>query len=969
IAMDEQECLESLLIGAVKRTNTGQVSSSILKQYQHLKDGGVWFPGWSVKHGYSEPWGVLKPITAKPDKSGKLRKYETPPKWPWLDIPVFLPQPTPALEKRIRARQGNLNPHLPWDEWLMASDTPLAVVEGAKKAMAVLAQGLPCIGIYSMWAFSDKHYDGNKAVKTLKPEFKPFAESRKEIYFIADNDTGDKQRRLCELAVMSLSQLLGELDCDLKVIDYAADYCEKGIDDAIAAAENLGESGYSILCSLVKKSQDSVSWLQYRKANRRHFKPDYYLNEKYLSWPSIQQELTETERIVGIKSAKGTGKTEVITKLVAENKAKRKQTILITHRESLSRANGRRCGLPYWRDSRRELLRYGFALCIDSVRKFSEFGFYPEVYTGQDVVIDEIDQVIKHLLESSTCREHRVQIFEDFKKLLQVCDRLFVLDADLSANSLQLLEDLSGKKSMVFENRWMGNGYPIEIDSSSNPYNLVGDALQQAANGSKLLILCDSMKAKSKYGTTCLESLFKAKFPDLRVLRIDSSSLADPYSDAYGCLSGLNTNLQKYDVVIASPSIGTGVSIDLRGHFDCCYAILWGVLSPSGNRQFLARLRDTSVPRKVWTARMGLSGYGNGSDRPEILAAVNTRKFNATLRRLGMSNVWETDGDRLCSEYTAAFYRIAALRNYERYHYRELFRSGLQLEGCEISGFIYSHQYEKRELLDLIAENREVVYCSARQREIEAEDISEKQFKQLEKADTLDLDEQAKLSRFKRKSKYCIDVTDELIEADDKGLYGRLRLLYLMRLTQKSDVVDKEKLDKKKEGTVFLPDIGRGLFKLRISLFEHLGLGHFLVDSENDADIYSNDDELVQKVAKCCRDNYQSIRNIFNTKIDLGGSDIRIISHMLKRCVGVGLRYESLSKGSGYRPRRYASALIPALYHDIMAAWRKRDEEKDKQPAEPKASSSEPGEGDRHVPEFVQLDFIRQREVSIYTHS
>lgn len=63
-------------------------------------------------------------------------------------------------------------------------------------------------------------------------------------------------------------------------------------------------------------------------------------------------------------------------------------------------------------------------------------------------------------------------------------------------------------------------------------------------------------------------SSFCRKFPHLRILRIDSESVADPSHTAFGCIAHLNEILTQYDLVIASPSLETGVSINIRGHFD-----------------------------------------------------------------------------------------------------------------------------------------------------------------------------------------------------------------------------------------------------------------------------------------------------------------------------------------------------------------------------------------------------------------
>lgn len=88
---------------------------------------------------------------------------------------------------------------------------------------------------------------------------------------------------------------------------------------------------------------------------------------------------------------------------------------------------------------------------------------------------------------------------------------------------------------------------------------------------------CSAQKAKSKWGTQALEERFRHKFPHLRILRIDSESVADPSHAAFGCIAHLNEILTQYDLVIASPSLETGVSIDIRGHFDGVWGIFQGV--------------------------------------------------------------------------------------------------------------------------------------------------------------------------------------------------------------------------------------------------------------------------------------------------------------------------------------------------------------------------------------------------------
>jgi primosomal protein N' len=65
-------------------------------------------------------------------------------------------------------------------------------------------------------------------------------------------------------------------------------------------------------------------------------------------------------------------------------------------------------------------------------------------------------------------------------------------------------------------------------------------------------------KGKVKWGTQNLENYLLKLFPELRILRIDAESIADPNHPAFACVDKLNEGLPLYDVAIASPSIETG---------------------------------------------------------------------------------------------------------------------------------------------------------------------------------------------------------------------------------------------------------------------------------------------------------------------------------------------------------------------------------------------------------------------------
>lgn len=76
-------------------------------------------------------------------------------------------------------------------------------------------------------------------------------------------------------------------------------------------------------------------------------------------------------------------------------------------------------------------LRIGF--CVDSLLWFN-----PNDFAGCDLVLDEVVQVIRHLLTSSTCAKDgkRPALLARLRELVRVARRVIVADADLDNATL-----------------------------------------------------------------------------------------------------------------------------------------------------------------------------------------------------------------------------------------------------------------------------------------------------------------------------------------------------------------------------------------------------------------------------------------------------------------------------------------------------------------------------------------------------
>ncbi len=131
-------------------------------------------------------------------------------------------------------------------------------------------------------------------------------------------------------------------------------------------------------------------------------KHERYLTEELVP-PSDAQ-------IIGIKSAKGTGKTQWLTEQVSFALAAGQRSLVATHRIQLAKELCHRFGIDHIEEIRSSQTGgiLGYGVCIDSLHPKSQARFNPTDWEKALVILDECEQVIWHLLNSpSTLQEDR----------------------------------------------------------------------------------------------------------------------------------------------------------------------------------------------------------------------------------------------------------------------------------------------------------------------------------------------------------------------------------------------------------------------------------------------------------------------------------------------------------------------------------------------------------------------------------
>ncbi len=915
----------------LERTNTGRLASKWLKSYGHVEDGGWWCSGLDPLNDWQPMlWGCFKPNLPRWEKpqgfgsQGKEKrvKYEHPPKTQTRAFFLAVPDHVweQVAERYSKPISEEDRQHSFW-WWAWKYNVPTIIIEGAKKAGCLLSCGYAAIALPGIWNGRRKATDTEP--EALIPELQHFATLGREVHFCFDYETKWKTRIDVENAITKTGRLFKQSGCEVKVIQLPGS--QKGADDFIVA------QGSEAFEEVYNKSLDFEVW-QAKRLSQLNHPVKQIVNRRYLG----DIDIPSSAKLIGLKSPKGTGKTESFINLVDQALSESRRVLLIGHRVQLVQAICDRLGLPYVTElkSAEEGATLGFGLCIDSMHPNSQARFSAGDWKDALVLIDESEQVFQHLLNSNTdVRTHRVEVISQIKQLFQnviASDRgqIVLSDADLSDVSIDFVKGLAGVdvQPWIMLNRYLPK-QGCKIHSYEKPQDNYQKLIETIEEDTRVFISVDGQKAKSKWGTQAIETDLRNRFPSKKVLRIDSETVSNPNHSAYGCVSELNSILGKYDIVIASPSLETGVSIDLRGHFGAVFDFALGVSPADAVRQRLFRVRE-GVDRHIYIAECGLNRVGNGSSSVKSLLASQHRvaKENISLLTRAGMEFDAVGGVNVDTTALNTWAKMAARVNAGMSVYRETVLQGLREEGHTIIQVA-----EAGGNADSLKASRDENYqqeCAAIQ---SSEDISEIEFKRLTKRKSKTKGERYRERKYELKQRYQVDVTNELIELDDDGWYPQLKMHYYLTLGREFlRGRDKRAAESTfHEGKSWLPDLNQSQLGTAISFLDKLGLLQLLNRSAEAHDRspdqeWSNVSEELKRMAQLAIHNRWQIRAVLGVTIREDYTPIQAVQKLLSK---LGLKLECLRKEGprGSQVRIYALQLPEDGREAVFQAWLERD--------------------------------------------
>ncbi|MCT7950622.1 DUF3854 domain-containing protein [Ancylothrix sp. C2] len=880
------------------RTNNGQISSAWLRRYAFIKWGGWWCSGLDPLNNWElMEWGCFKPNKPRQNKNRKPIKYEHPPLTPTR---LFCLRITLPIWQQIATRYNlslpkNITPSQDGEafgfwEWAVKNKLPIILCEGVKKAAALLTLGYAAIalpGITSGYRVT-KDPQGKILSRQLIPELAFFTQLSPTFYICFDYETQPKTIKAVNNAITHLGQLLEQQNCPVKVINLPG--TEKGVDEFIV------ERGKLAFENIYAQSLDLETHLAKSKPHSQlTYPPSLTLQQRYLGKLPFPKS-----GLVGIKSPKGTGKTTALLEPVQQAKKTKRPVLLLTHRIQLGRFLCDKIGVKWIKNDllKKPLstLPNSLGLCLDSVWKLN-----PADWQGAIVILDEFEQSLWHLLNSNTCKEKRVKLLKTFQNLISTVLKtgglIIAQDADLSDLSLDYLKSLSTQKiePWVVVNEWKPQtGWNIDFYESPNPTPLIHQLEQDLMAGLKCYVTTDSRSGRyscetiERYIKQRLE-IFQKRYP--KTLVISSHTINTPNHEAMRFTEAINQKACKYEAVFVTPSLGTGISIDVA-HFDRVYGIFQGVIPDPEARQALARVRP-NVPRLIWCAKRGIGFIGSGSKNYRVLAEWYQLSSKENLALMNPFYQVDVDFPFVCDFiHLRCWAKLAARVNASISLYRQSMLEGLLSEGHQVNRITEASCTERIAALrkaflltkseDFPCQKKLILEIFKLQKQLEkqatnaknvkdqilklqqqiewrtaeaiagADDLSSFEYERLLAKRSLSDEERYQTHKHFLKQRYGVPVTPELKIRDDRGYYSQLLThYYLTHKNQYFQLRDQQEWNQqlqRGEGQVFLPDLEN--HTLKIEVLRALGAEKFLQPNrqfkETDPDLITLKDQAIK---------------------------------------------------------------------------------------------------------------------------
>lgn len=310
-----------------------------------------------------------------------------------------------------------------------------------------------------------------------------------------------------------------------------------------------------------------------------------------LDVPTDDRRLHEAS-IIMVKAPKGTGKTQWLAKYL-KSIPRQRSKLQVSHRQSLATVLSNELGLHCYLDDKEPHWRYSVSL--DSIELVAQCGY-------DVLVIDESEQVFRHFIGDTT-EANREAIFNVLVKLAWSARQVICLDADMTSELTgyvmsKLRRNFESDRVVAIFNEWQTDR-AIEIYEDKN--HLIAELITDIVDGKRVYIPVSELSLANKL-KSLLAGLVRTDGQKIDVLMLTGETNSEDRHKAF--FQNPNEEVKKYQVLIATSTLSTGVSIDVDW-FEAVYGIFSGsIYTYQDCDQAISRVRKCDTV-KVWIQNGG----------------------------------------------------------------------------------------------------------------------------------------------------------------------------------------------------------------------------------------------------------------------------------------------------------------------------------------------------------------------------
>ncbi|MCL1038363.1 hypothetical protein L2750_14610 [Shewanella submarina] len=239
--------------------------------------------------------------------------------------------------------------------------------------------------------------------------------------------------------------------------------------------------------------------------------------------------------------------------------------------------------------TRDEIAYRGLAVCLPSIAE-AKTGLSNLVSRSNVVIIDEVSQVIR-MCASKIDGLRNTIVFQKLVEMIRNADQVLVLDADADSSTVEFLEYCRPQEKFTIVEvpnpTPSQSGLSVEWCWGEGYRDIVYASMTKAISEDKRVMVATDGRDTAKH----IHSLLEKTYPAKKFLLVTSETTKIYGSPAARFMENANVEAAKYDAIIHSPSIRSGLSIT-DVHFDAGFAMFTGkTILPQDAIQQLRRAR------------------------------------------------------------------------------------------------------------------------------------------------------------------------------------------------------------------------------------------------------------------------------------------------------------------------------------------------------------------------------------------